>query len=61
MSAMKDYFTEIEEEIEKWYPFLSWDTIGDIVWEGGFIAKEAQAVVDQRRGYEKSKRNHQNQ
>ena len=61
MSAMKDYFTEIEEEIEKWYPFLSWDTIGDIVWEDGFIAKQAKAVVDQRRGYEKNKRNHQNQ
>lgn len=61
MSAMKDYFTEIEEQIEKWYPFLSWETIGDIVMADHPIAKKAQAVVDQRRGYEKNKRNHQNQ
>ena len=50
---MSDYLIEIEEEIEKWYPFLSWETIEQIAWEGGFIFQEAKKAVDKRRGYEK--------
>ena len=71
MSAMADYLLEIEEEIKKWYPTVSWETIEDQVFKQSFVFWEAKKVIDKRRGYEwelekrrgyeKNKRNHQDQ